>query len=106
MSIEQVRTHAEWQRAVAAEGSDKVCVFDFGSDPREEVAPTYADIAAEHGGAARFYRVDIDEAEGLVWDNLVLSFPTFLFFRHGERIGQHVGSNTGKLREKLASLLP
>lgn len=106
--VQHIHSPSDWQRIVFDPETDKLQVFDFYGawcGPCKAMEPVIETMAVEYKGKVTFYKVNSDELPDLSRQQLVSALPTFVFYRHGERVGQYVGANPKGLKEKLESLL-
>ena len=76
----------------AVEGG--VSVVDFFAEwcgPCHEMAPVLDALAEENGGVARFFKVDVDEAQDLAVRFGIMSIPTLFVLKDGKLAAQFVG---------------
>lgn len=107
--IQHINTPADWRRVVLDPESDKTLVFDFYAQwcgPCKAMVPILEQLAAEfkERGVA-FFKVDSDQLPDLSSQQYVSALPTFVIYRHGERIGHYVGANPKGLRDKILSCI-
>lgn len=75
--------------------------------PCHALAPILDEIAAEHAGALRITKVDVDAWPDVALRFGVMSFPTLLVFRNGEIVRRLVGARGKRhLLAELADVLP
>jgi thioredoxin 1 len=71
-----------------------VTVVDFFATwcgPCKMLAPVLEQLATEMEGKAKFIKVDIDQSSDLANEFKILSVPTMMIFKNGEKIDQLVG---------------
>ena len=83
-------------------------LVDFWAEwcgPCKMIAPVLNELADEYAGKTKIAKINIEEGSNqqLAVDYGVRSIPTFLVFRGGQIIAQHLGISGGK--PKLKSLL-
>jgi len=83
-------------------------LVDFWAEwcgPCKQIAPALGELATEYEGKARIAKVNIEEAtnQQLAVDYGIRSIPTFILFKGGQVVAQHLGISGGK--PKLKSLL-
>jgi len=84
-------------------------VVDFWAPwcgPCRMLAPILEQIAAAHAGSITFAKVNVDEEPELAARFGILSIPTCLIFRNGERVGETVGVLSAQaLEQKIVAAL-
>ena len=68
--------------------------------PCRMVSPILDRLAADHAGAVKVVRVNVDEAPGLAQRFNALSIPTMVVLRDGEEIDRIVGADP-RLRDRI-----
>lgn len=93
--------------AEVASGSG-IAVVDFGATwcgPCQALAPSIDAMAQEYDGRVLIGKVDVDQSPDLAGQYGVMSVPTILFFKDGEKVDQISGNFPDKIRERIESLL-
>ncbi|MFC4854904.1 thioredoxin [Actinophytocola glycyrrhizae] len=75
--------------------SDKPVLVDFWATwcgPCRMVAPVLEEIAAEHGDKLTVAKLDVDANPTIARDYQVLSIPTLMVFKGGEKVKEIVGA--------------
>lgn len=84
-------------------------VVDFWAEwciPCKMVAPIFQNLAKKYEGKIIFAKVNIDQNLEIAEKFGILSIPTFLIFKNGEKVGEIVGALTEKkLEEKILEFL-
>ena len=60
--------------------------------PCRMVAPVLEEIAGEHGDKVTIAKVNTDENQGVAAQHGIMSIPTMMLFKDGEKIDQMVGA--------------
>ncbi len=74
--------------------------------PCRMVGPIIEKLAEEYDGKAKFCKLNVDENQQTAARYSVMSIPTLLFFKNGERADTVVGAVPGQvLKPKIDALL-
>jgi thioredoxin 1 len=74
--------------------------------PCRVVGPVIEKLAEEYEGKVKFCKLNVDENQQTAAKNSVMSIPTLLFFKNGERADTVVGAVSEQvLKPKLDALL-
>lgn len=71
-----------------------ICVVDFFATwcgPCRMMSPILEDADKELEGKVRFFKVDVDDNEGLAKKFGIMSIPTIIIFENGELRQKHIG---------------
>lgn len=74
--------------------SKGLCVVDFWAEwcgPCKMLKPVFDEVAKEMKGKVKFGKVDIDSGQALAEKFGVMSVPTLIFFKNGERVEMNSG---------------
>ena len=74
---------------------NKLVLVDFWAPwcgPCRIVAPVLAEIAGEHGDKVTIAKVNTDENQAVASKHGIMSIPTMMLFKNGEKIDQMVGA--------------
>ena len=86
-------TTANFDREVLS--SDVPVIVDFWAEwcmPCKMVAPVLQELASEYQGKLKVGKVNVDDQAELAGQYNIVSIPTLLVFKNGERVGQQVGA--------------
>lgn len=59
--------------------------------PCKKLAPVVAEIAEEFAGKAKICHLDVDEASDIAGEYGVMSVPTLMYFKGGNKVEESVG---------------
>ena len=79
--------------AEVLEASEPVLV-DFSATwcgPCKQHSPIIDELAEEYAGKVKVTKIDIDDAQGTASQHGIMSVPTVLLFKDGEKVDQIVG---------------
>lgn len=89
--------------------AEGVSVVDFGATwcgPCQALAPTIDALAVEYEGRVNIGKCDVDNSQDLASRFAIMSVPTILFFKGGEKVDSLLGNQPKeKLKEKIEALL-
>ena len=83
-------TDAQFQETVA----NGVTVIDFWAPwcgPCKAIAPILDELASEYGGNVKIAKINVDDCQVVAGEHGIMSIPTLLLFKDGQKIGQKVG---------------
>ncbi|NRA97084.1 MAG: thioredoxin [Planctomycetes bacterium] len=89
-------------------GGQGVAVVDFGATwcgPCQALAPSIDKMAEEYDSRVLIGKVDVDQSPDLATQYGVMSVPTILFFKDGQKVDQITGNSPDKIRDRIESLL-
>ncbi|MCR5203356.1 MAG: thioredoxin [Lachnospiraceae bacterium] len=85
-----------------AEGLVMVDFFATWCGPCKMMAPIVEELATEYEGKAKIGKLDVDEASATAAAYGIMSIPTVVFFKNGEKVDQFVGA---KPKAEIAKIL-
>lgn len=94
-------TNNDMQEALAA----PLALVDFSATwcgPCQMLAPVFDELAEEMGSEVNFYNVDVDANSQLAEQYNIMSVPSILLFKNGEKAAQTVGFQS---KESLADFV-
>ncbi len=94
-------TNNDMQEALAA----PLALVDFSATwcgPCQMLAPVFDELAEEMGSEVNFYSVDVDANSQLAEQYNIMSVPSILLFKNGEKAAQTVGFQS---KESLADFV-
>lgn len=103
MATELALSTADFESKVLQ--SDVPVLIDFWAEwcgPCRAIAPFVEQIASEYNGRAKVFKVDVDNEPELAGRFGVMSIPTLLVFKDGQRVGQLIGAVP---KQKIAELI-
>jgi thioredoxin 1 len=84
-------------------------LVDFWAEwcgPCKLIAPILEEIAADHDGRLRIFKVDVDEALDVARRHEIMSIPTLVVFQDGVAKKRLIGAKgKGQLLQELAEFL-
>ncbi|MFH1391178.1 MAG: thioredoxin [Candidatus Diapherotrites archaeon] len=75
--------------------NNEIVIIDFWADwcgPCKIVAPTFEELSKEYEGKVAFAKMDTMANEQIPTKLGIVSLPTFLIFKNGEKLGSLVGA--------------
>ncbi len=86
-----------------------VAVIDFWATwcgPCRRIAPIIEKLAEEYEGRAVIAKCDIEECEDITEQYRIMSVPTLLFFKNGEKVDSMIGAGSEEaIKAKIDALL-
>ena len=88
--------------------SDVPVVVDFWASwcgPCQMLAPVLSSVAEEYQNKIKVCKVNVDEAQDLAIEYGVMSIPTLIMFKNGEKVNSSVGLvSKSELKEMIDNL--
>ena len=88
--------------------SDIPVVVDFWATwcgPCQMLAPVLSSVAEEYQNRVKVCKVNVDEAQDLAIEYGVMSIPTLIMFKNGEKVSSSVGLvSKSELKEMIDNL--
>ncbi len=103
MATELALSTADFESKVLQ--SEVPVLIDFWAEwcgPCRAIAPFVEQIASEYNGRAKVFKVDVDNEPELAGRFGVMSIPTLLVFKDGQRVGQLIGAVP---KQRIAELI-
>ena len=89
--------------------ADGPVLVDFSATwcgPCQQLTPIIEELAGEYEGKAKVVKVDIDQAQNVAGRYAIMSVPTVIIFKGGEKVDQIVGLfPKSQYKAKLDALL-
>lgn len=85
--------------------SDKLTFVDLWAPwcgPCQQMGPIVEELAHEFEGKVKIGKLNVDESPNTAGEFNVMSIPTFLLFKNGQKVDEMVG---GVQKEKLAEMI-
>ncbi|MDH3285451.1 MAG: thioredoxin [Acidobacteriota bacterium] len=85
--------------------SDVPVLVDFSASwcgPCKTLAPKLEQLSKEYDGRIKFFNLDVDEARDTAMKFGVLSVPTVMIFKNGQKVASQVGDMP---RTKIVAML-
>lgn len=85
--------------------SDKLTFVDFWAPwcgPCQQMGPIVEEMAHEMEGKVKIGKLNVDESPNAAGEFNVMSIPTFLLFKNGQKVDEMVG---GVQKEKLVEMI-
>jgi thioredoxin 1 len=70
-------------------------LVDFWAEwcgPCKMIAPVVAELASDYENRLKVVKVDVDKNNGIAMQYRIMSIPSLLFFKGGEKVDQVVGA--------------
>jgi thioredoxin 1 len=85
-------TDADFQATIAS----GVTVIDFWAPwcgPCKAIAPILEELAGEYGDKVKIVKINVDESQVVAGQFGVMSIPTLILFKDGQKVAQKVGGS-------------
>ncbi len=104
MTTDLALSAADFEKEVL--NSEIPVLLDFWAEwcgPCKAIGPAVEELAAEYAGRAKVYKVNVDEEGDLAMRFGIMSIPSLLIFKGGQKVDQMIGAAPkAKLAEFLA----
>lgn len=84
-------TDAEFQQAVKQYPNVVVDAWAPWCGPCKRIAPIIEELSREYGGQVAFLKLNTDENQATAMKYGIMSIPTLMMFKDGQRVDQVVG---------------
>jgi thioredoxin 1 len=77
------------------EGQSQPIVLDFYADwcgPCQTLSPILEEVAREYNGKVKVGKINVDKSPDLATQFQVMSIPTLVFLRNGEKVDEALGA--------------
>ena len=91
MAVLHLTTETFEKEVLQYQGKVLVDFFATWCGPCRMLAPILEEIAEELEGQMNFYNVDVDESSNLAMQYGIMSVPSIVVFKNGEKVAQSVG---------------
>lgn len=89
--------------------SDLPVLVDFYAEwcgPCKMIAPIIDELAESYDGKIKIGKLDIDQASDIAGSHGVMSIPTIIFFKNGEKVEESAGAlDKGQLEELIQKVI-
>ena len=89
--------------------SDLPVLVDFFAEwcgPCKMISPIIDELAETYSGKIKVGKLDIDQASDIASTHGVMSIPTIIFFKNGEKVEEHTGAlDKGQLEELIQKVI-
>ena len=89
--------------------SDLPVLVDFYAEwcgPCQMISPIIDELAETYSGKIKVGKIDIDQSQELAGSQSVMSIPTIIFFKNGEKVEENVGAiDKGQLEELIQKVI-
>jgi thioredoxin 1 len=107
-AVKEIASLAEYQSRIAHAGNvkGKITVVDYTAvwcGPCRAIAPRFADLSVRYADVD-FLKVDVDKVKGASKEADIRCYPTFQFFKGGEKVDTVEGADAAKLEQTLKTL--
>lgn len=101
--VTNIHSRKAFQADIIDADKDTLVVLDCFATwcgPCKTIAPVIAKYSEEYP-AAKFFKVDVDEASDVAQELGIRAMPTFLFFKNGEKVEEVVGANARAIEQAI-----
>ncbi len=89
--------------------SDLPVLVDFYAEwcgPCKMISPIIDEIAESYSGKIKVGKLDIDQAQDIASSQGVMSIPTLIFFKNGQKVEENTGAlDKGQLEELIQKVI-
>ena len=103
MTVHNIETHNQFKEVIAREPLVLIDAFATWCGPCKAIAPLIAKWAEseEFKDKVYFAKFDVDALPDLAQELGIRAMPTFILFKDGDKVGEHLGGNPGPIQVLL-----
>jgi len=104
--VTELTDHDFEERVIKAETPLLVDFYAPWCGPCRMTAPVIEKLSKDYNGKFNFYKLNVDENPKTAGKYRVMSIPTLLFFKNGDKVDSVVGAvPEGELKPKIDALI-